>query len=72
MHLADAFIQSDLQCIQAIHFFFYQYGNLPNVRFTKFTIYQNLPNLLVKMCTNPDYGKVTAFLIQTDFLFMNI
>ncbi len=22
MHLADAFIQSDLQCIQAIHFFF--------------------------------------------------
>ncbi len=24
MHLADAFIQSDLQCIQAIHFF-YQY-----------------------------------------------
>ncbi len=21
MHLADAFIQSDLQCIQAIHFF---------------------------------------------------
>ncbi len=26
MHLADAFIQSDLQCIQAIHFFFfYQY-----------------------------------------------
>ncbi len=25
MHLADAFIQSDLQCIQAIHFFFYQH-----------------------------------------------
>ncbi len=27
MHLADAFIQSDLQCIQAIHvfFFFYHY-----------------------------------------------
>ncbi len=27
MHLADAFIQRDLQCIQAIHFylFFYQY-----------------------------------------------
>ncbi len=26
MHLADAFIQSDLQCIQAIHIFlFYQY-----------------------------------------------
>ncbi len=25
MHLADAFIQSDLQCIQAIHFFYYQY-----------------------------------------------
>ncbi len=24
MHLADAFIQSDLQCIQVIHFF-YQY-----------------------------------------------
>ncbi len=23
MHLADAFIQSDLQCIQAIHFFFF-------------------------------------------------
>ncbi len=23
MHLADAFIQSDLQCIQAIHFFQY-------------------------------------------------
>ncbi len=23
MHLADAFIQSELQCIQAIHFFFY-------------------------------------------------
>ncbi len=22
MHLADAFIQSDLQCIQAIHFYF--------------------------------------------------
>ncbi len=22
MHLADAFIQSDLQCIQDIHFFF--------------------------------------------------
>ncbi len=22
MHLADTFIQSDLQCIQAIHFFF--------------------------------------------------
>ncbi len=22
MHLADAFIQSDLQCIQAIHFFY--------------------------------------------------
>ncbi len=25
LHLADAFIQSDLQCIQAIHFFFNQY-----------------------------------------------
>ncbi len=25
MHLADAFIQSDLQCIQAIHLFYYQY-----------------------------------------------
>ncbi len=25
MHLADAFIQSDLQCIQAIYFF-YQYA----------------------------------------------
>ncbi len=25
MHLADAFIQSDLQCIQAIHFFLYIY-----------------------------------------------
>ncbi len=24
-YLADAFIQSDLQCIQAIHFSFYQY-----------------------------------------------
>ncbi len=23
MHLADAFIQSDLQCIQAIHVFFF-------------------------------------------------
>ncbi len=23
MHLADAFIQSDLQCIQAIHFFYH-------------------------------------------------
>ncbi len=23
MHLADAFIQSDLQCIQAIHFIFF-------------------------------------------------
>ncbi len=23
MHLADAFIQSDLQCIQAIHIFIY-------------------------------------------------
>ncbi len=23
MHLADAFIQSDFQCIQAIHFFFF-------------------------------------------------
>ncbi len=34
MHLADAFIQSDLQCIQAIHFFlsvclnFYQYVSI--------------------------------------------
>ncbi len=27
MHLADAFIQSDLQCIQAIHLF-YQYVSL--------------------------------------------
>ncbi len=26
MHLADAFIQSDLQCIQAIHLFYYQYA----------------------------------------------
>ncbi len=25
VHLADAFIQSNLQCIQAIHVFFYQY-----------------------------------------------
>ncbi len=25
MHLADAFVQSDLQCIQAIHFFFCEY-----------------------------------------------
>ncbi len=29
MHLADAFIQSDLQCIQAIHFFI----SMPSVLF---------------------------------------
>ncbi len=28
MHLADAFIQSDLQCIQAIHFFVSMFTNI--------------------------------------------
>ncbi len=34
MHLADTFIQSDLQCIQAIHFFFIsmlQTGSYDNI-----------------------------------------
>ncbi len=36
MHLADAFIQSDLQCIQAIHFFV---SNVHVLRYFKIHIY---------------------------------
>ncbi len=38
MHLADAFIQSDLQCIQAIHFF-YQYVRYIEYKGVLFWIY---------------------------------
>ncbi len=40
MHLADAFIQSDLQCIQAIHVFFLYHYVYHYVTVThKYTVY---------------------------------
>ncbi len=42
MHLADTFIQSDLQCIQAINVFFYHYDFLvlwrPSLRNTRWAL----------------------------------
>ncbi len=48
MHLADAFIQSDLQCIQAIHF--YQYFCSLEIEPPNFFDTLRLPQLASSVC----------------------
>ncbi len=55
MHLVDAFIQSDLQCIQVKHFLFGQYMCSLGIEPTTFA--------LLTQCSNP-WATGTLFYVQ--------
>ncbi len=78
MHLADAFIQSDLQCIQAIHFFFfYQYVCSLGIEPMTFRAANNaLPlshrNIFLEMLQKISVSHTCSFLSTHQIILKNV